>query len=176
MEEITSQMEEGLALEFTTDELLEAGKEFRNVLVVKLVGNRGFNRAAFKSVLRQIWNPVDDLNFTEVEGNVLIAKFNNEADRDIALYKGPWRFMGSAIQVDKWIPCKQLSELFSGKLQIWVQIHNLPVEYRNKVFALRFAEKAGKVIQSPYVNEGKTLTEEGQIHRDEVRKYVKFKV
>lgn len=147
MEEIVHQIEEGLAIKFTEKEIDEAGQEFRNALVVKLVGNRGFNRAAFRILLRQIWNPEEGLNLMEVKGNVLIVKFNSETDRDKALVRGPWRYMGWAIQVDKWLPGKQLSELFTHKMQIWVQIHNLPIEFRNKHFALRFAEKAGKVIQ-----------------------------
>lgn len=118
MEDITYQMKEGLVVKFTEEELNDARKEFSNALVVKLVGNRGFNRAAFKTVLRQIWNPGDGLTFKEVEGNVLIAKFKNEVDRDKALMRGPWRFMRWAIQVEKWIPGKQLSELF-GTSRPW---------------------------------------------------------
>lgn len=77
--------------------------------------------------------------------------------------------MGWGIQVEKWVPAKQISEIFSDKLQLWVQIHNLPVEYKDIKYAIRFAEKAGQVIQSLELREGKT-------QRDEVRKYTKFKV
>lgn len=69
----------------------------------------------------------------------------------------------------KWTPGKHVSELFSDKIQLWVQIHNLPVEYRGKQFAIRFAEKAGKVIQSSKGNEGKA-------GMDDIRKYIKYKV
>lgn len=65
---------------------------------------------------------------------------------DKVLNRGPWRFMGCALEVGKWKPGKQLTDLFTGKMHIWVQIHNLPVEYRNRRFAVRFAEKTGTVI------------------------------
>lgn len=73
------------------------------------------------------------------------------------------------MQIEKWAPGKKIAELFSEKIQIAIQIHNLPVEYRRKQFAVRFAEKVGTVIHD---FEGK----ESDVGRDEVRKYTKFKV
>lgn len=169
LELITTQIEEGLAVRFTEDELQQAGKEFENALVVKIIGNRGYNRSAFKTVLRELWNPTEGLKFTEVEGNIQIAIFNNASDRDKVLAKGPWRFMGWALQVEKWVPGKQIAELFTDKLHLWIQIHNLPVEYRHNQFAIRFAEKAGRVIQVSGTKEGSDI-------RDDIRKFIKFKI
>lgn len=147
METLSTQMAEGLAVRFSEEELQRAGEEFTNSLAVKLIGNRGFNRTTFKTVLRELWKPTGSLKFTEIEGNILIAKFYNASDRDKVISRGPWRFMGWAVQIEKWVAGKQITELFTEKLQLWVQIHNLPVEYRNKHFALRFAEKPGIVIR-----------------------------
>lgn len=73
------------------------------------------------------------------------------------------------VQVDKWSPRKHISELFSNIIQLWIQIHNLPVEYRNNHYGSRFAVKAGKIIQN-------SENEEGNSGRDEIQKFVKFKV
>lgn len=93
-------MEEGLAVKFREDELKEAVKPFENSLLVKIVVNRGSNRATFKKVLMELWNPVNSLKFTELKGNVLIATFAQESDRDRVLSRGPWRFMGWTLQVE----------------------------------------------------------------------------
>lgn len=173
MEEITNQLEEGLSVKFTEEELHEVGKDFKFAAVIKLVVNRGFNRAALKTVLIEIWKSVDDgVSFTEVEGNVLIARFNNEVDRNKALHQGPWRFMGISSREMGY--GEILSELFSAKLQLWIQIHNLPVEYSAKMFAIRFTEKAGKVIETSENNQ--TQSQKNEIPRDVVRKYIKFRV
>lgn len=101
VEEIINQMDEGLAVKFSEEDLKEAGKEYETSLLIKLVGTRTYNRTAFKTVLRELWNPVHGLKFTAVEGNVLIEEFNHEADRNKVLSRGPWHFMGWAIQVEK---------------------------------------------------------------------------
>lgn len=82
---ITSQMEEGLAVRFKDEELRQAGKSFVNSLVVKLMGNRGFNRMASKMVLRDLWKPEEGMKFYEVEFNVMIVSFIRESDRDRVL-------------------------------------------------------------------------------------------
>lgn len=67
VEALTSQVEEGLAVKFTAQELQDAGKEFVNSIMVKIVGNRGYNRAAFKTVLWELWKPTAGLKFTELK-------------------------------------------------------------------------------------------------------------
>lgn len=141
VDDLTTQMEEGLAVKFTDDELEEAGKAIENSLVVKIMGNRSYNRAAFKKVLRDLWQPAEGLKFTEVGGNVLLATFPQESDRDRFLSRGPWRFMGWALHVEKWIPGKPIPELFTAKLQLWIQIYNLPIEYRNTQFLFGLLKK-----------------------------------
>lgn len=106
MDDITNQREEGHAIGFTKEELNEAGKEFENSLVVKMVGNRGYNKTTLKTARRELWKPKNGLKFMEIEGNILIAKFNEESDMFQVIYKGPWRFMGWALQVEKWCPGK----------------------------------------------------------------------
>lgn len=96
VDELATQMDEGLAVKFTEEELRQAKKDFENSLVLKLTGGRGFNRTAFKTVLRELWCPTGDLSFTEIEGNVLIAKFTLRSDLQKVLDKGPWRFREAA--------------------------------------------------------------------------------
>lgn len=129
LEIITNQIDEGLAVRFTEEEVYEAGKDFLQSLVIRLVGNRGYNKAALKSVLKELWKPKYGLKFTEVEGNILIAKFADESDLENVLAKRPWRFMGWVVEIERWKSGKQLSELFSNRIQLWIQIHNLPVEF-----------------------------------------------
>lgn len=70
IEEIANQMDEGLAVKFSEEDLKVAGKDYETSLLIKLVGNRTYNSTAFKTVLRDLWNPIHGLKFTEVEGNV----------------------------------------------------------------------------------------------------------
>lgn len=50
---------------------------------------------------------------------------------------------------------------FTNKIQLWVKIHNLLVEYRNNQYA--------KMIQA-------SKNKEGNAGKDEIRKFVKFKI
>lgn len=52
MKEMTKQTE-GIAVKFTEEEVREAGSEFENSLVIKLLGGRGYNRGAFKTVVKE---------------------------------------------------------------------------------------------------------------------------
>lgn len=156
-------------VKFSEEELHEARKDFANSLVVKIVGSRGYNQTTFKTVLRDLWNPSSGMKFTEIEGNIMITQFNSVSDRDKVLTRGPSQFMGWALLVEKWTPGKQIVELFSKRIQLWVQIHNLPVEYRQNQFALRFVEKAGSVIHDLDCNDSAA-------GRDDIRKFIKVKV
>lgn len=82
VEKLSMHLEMGLAVSFTEEELLEARKDLENSLVVKLVGGRNFNRSSFKTILKKLWCPEGGLNFSEVEGNILIAKFARKEDME----------------------------------------------------------------------------------------------
>lgn len=55
--ELTSQMEEGLAVKFSEDELQVAVKDFDNTLVVKLVGGAQFQQGSFQNRSQRTMEP-----------------------------------------------------------------------------------------------------------------------
>ncbi|KAL9689957.1 hypothetical protein QQ045_010350 [Rhodiola kirilowii] len=60
---------------------------------------------------------------------------------------GSWTFMGWAVTVEKWRVGSVPMDYNSNVIRMWVQIHNIPVEYRKSNTPRELADLAGKVIK-----------------------------
>lgn len=109
------------------------------------------------------------MSFAEVEDGILVASFTNEEDKERVLRNGPWLHLGSPILVAKWEAGKQQEDLFSEKIQLVVQVHDLPMEMRSEETGRRCAGVAGSVTEiiKPYQNSD---------HIVQRRRFYKFKV
>ncbi|KAL9691026.1 hypothetical protein QQ045_011443 [Rhodiola kirilowii] len=55
--------------------------------------------------------------------------------------------MGKAVLVERWWRGAAPGEYCSSSIRIWVQIHNIPVEYRERAVPNNLAELVGRVIK-----------------------------
>lgn len=106
---------------------------------------------------------------SEVEDNVLMASFEKDEDKERIFKNGPWLHLGNLILVARWEAGKQLEEFFSKKIQLVVQIHDLPIEMRTKMTARRCAAVADTILESIKLNQYCAIN----LHR---RRFFKFKV
>ncbi|KAI9191558.1 hypothetical protein LWI28_009958 [Acer negundo] len=75
--------------------------------------------------------------------------FNKSENRDAVWKRGPWHFDNHLVVLEKPTGAGEISDLAFAKVEMWVQIHNLPLMYMNRKAARLIAEEIGPVIEIP---------------------------
>ncbi|KAJ1430901.1 Ribonuclease H superfamily [Sesbania bispinosa] len=72
-----------------------------------------------------------------------------------AVQDGPWFVMGHLLSLQNWIPEAAVHEVSYDKVEFWVQLHGLPLEYMSNSNAVKVARLLGDIvmIEDPYVGE-----------------------
>ncbi|TXG56665.1 hypothetical protein EZV62_017978 [Acer yangbiense] len=118
-------------------------------LVGKVLSGKRVNREAFKSLIEQLWSLFGAVETELVGVNTFMFYFNNQVDRDRIWQRGPWYFEKSLIALEKPTGAGNISFLGFNKVELWVQISDVPIMCMNRRTAKWLAEHIGVVIDIP---------------------------
>ncbi|KAL9662854.1 hypothetical protein QQ045_027689 [Rhodiola kirilowii] len=85
----------------------------------------------------------------------MVVKLRSEEEQRRVLEGGPWTFMGWAVTVEKWRNGSIPTNYNSNTIRMWVQIHNIPVEYSESNTPRELADLVGKVVKEEKHDENK---------------------
>ncbi|TXG63929.1 hypothetical protein EZV62_010923 [Acer yangbiense] len=123
--------------------------EVNHCLVGKVLSGKRVNREAFKMLIDQLWSPFGAVETELVGDNIFMFYFNNQVDRDRIWQRGPWYFEKSLIALEKPSGTGNIALLGFNKVELWVQIHEVPIMCMNRRMAKWMAEQIGEVIDIP---------------------------
>ncbi|TXG49106.1 hypothetical protein EZV62_024981 [Acer yangbiense] len=141
--------EDGAIHEPAEDAQLDGVAEVNPYLVGKVLSGKRVNRDAFKTLIEQLWSPFRAVETEVVGDNIFMFYFNNQVDRDRIWQMGPWYFEKSLIALEKPVGTGNISLLGFNKVELWVQIHDVPIMYMNRRMEKWMAEQIGEVIDIP---------------------------
>ncbi|TXG51202.1 hypothetical protein EZV62_023726 [Acer yangbiense] len=118
-------------------------------LVGKILSSKKVNRDAFIHLIEQLWSPFGRVGIELVEVNVFLFKFNNQEERNRIWQRGPWYFDKSLIVLVKPEGMGNISQLCFNSVEMWVQIHDVPIICMNRRLAKWMAEQIGRVVDIP---------------------------
>ncbi|CAM8920943.1 unnamed protein product [Rhodiola kirilowii] len=147
VEVLSGKLKGELAVSVKKEVRKQAEEGFRWAVVIRMSNGRSVNAPALVAAMEKAWNTKPNLHFQEMADNRVVVKLNNEEEHIRAIEGGPWTFMGWAVIVEKWRRGTTASNFNSWNIRIWVQVHNVPVELRDRAVPKELAELAGKVIK-----------------------------
>lgn len=118
-------------------------------LVGKVLSTKKVNRDAFIGVIEQLWNPFGRVEIEAFADNIFVIYFNNLEVRESIWARGPWHFDQNLIVLEKPKGAGDISNLSFSMVEMWVQIHNLPLMCMNRRVAKAIAEQIGTSIEIP---------------------------
>ena len=79
--------------------------------------------------------------------------FDNKDDVDRILSSEPWSFDKYLVVLERYEGQTPLEDLKFDKVSFWVQVHNIPIGYRNKSIAEDICEAIRRVDRSTKVSD-----------------------
>lgn len=114
------------AIKVTKQEIKEARDQWRNVVIVKLVGGKvglGF----LKGRLARLWNPTGEMEVIDLNHDYFVIQFGNAANYNHVFDGGPWIILGHYLVVQQWKLEFKPTECELGEVVVWVRIHDFPI-------------------------------------------------
>lgn len=95
----------------------------------KVIADVDLCRKPLKEKILESWNLLHEAQASLVGVNTFLFKFASAADRSRVLLQGPWSVFGYHLVLKPWEANKAPQEIDFSTTDLWLQAHNLPLEY-----------------------------------------------
>ena len=106
------------------------------------------------STFKPLWRAENDFKIQREGDHKVLFIFDNKEDVDRILSTEPWSFDKSLVVTQSFDRNSSVEELSFDKVSFWVQVHNIPIRYRNRSVAEDICDSIGQVHRSAENSEG----------------------
>ena len=103
---------------------------------------------AVARTFKPLWRAPKGFKISNEGGHKAIFTFDEKEDVDRVLATEPWSFDKSLVILQRYDKQGPLEELSLDKTTFWVQVHNIPISYRNRAVVEDICEAIGLVDRS----------------------------
>jgi hypothetical protein len=132
-------------IEIAVDSVQDLWHKGSKCLVGRLGVPKKLNKEAFKAILLRIWRPVGTVLFKEVQENLWLFEFEEEADKQKVMAGRPWSYDRTLLILNEFDGRLAPDQLDFTLSPIWVQIHNMPLGCMNRAVGTQIGSTLGKV-------------------------------
>lgn len=86
--------------------------------------------------MRDAWDLAQEVKIRPLEENLYMLQFSCLGDWERVMQEGPWEHKGKAVVLAHYDGFTRPSTIALNKIDIWMQIHDLPDGYFSKIKAL----------------------------------------
>lgn len=133
-------------------------EQTQGALVGKVITDKSLNRSAIKNMLGKAWGNPDGLQVSDIGPNMFLFTFNSKEEAMEVFHKSPWYVMNKLMSLQEWVPHISLTEINFSRVNFWIQIQGLPLEFISVKCAEKILQHVGVIldIEDPRVD-GKLL-------------------
>lgn len=133
-------------------------------LVGKMISLKQVKNNAVYNVLKAAWSAYGSVKMSDLEGEVMAFDFESQADRDRVFDMSPWSIHGHCLNLKVCPPNRCIGEVDFGRIQMWIQIHDLSLEMLSLENAKHAASSIGICLE---------IDSETEMHK---RGYIRMRV
>ncbi|KAK8615747.1 hypothetical protein V6N13_017329 [Hibiscus sabdariffa] len=133
----------------------EGVEDWKFSLVGQFIGPAP-NFSAMQKIVGILWGKMSTVKVSIAGTNLYVFTFVNATARDWVLENGPWHIQHKPLVLRRWEPNLQKLDFDLQKMQIWVQLHNVPLE----LFSRKGLSYIASAIGSPLYMDSVTASRE----------------
>ncbi|OMO89794.1 hypothetical protein COLO4_19587 [Corchorus olitorius] len=136
----------------SSEDVMVTREETHKCIVGFLLDMRRFSSETIQRWANQEWDPHGEITVVGRDDNRYLIYISDETDRRVALEQTPWSYQGALFATRRWNPNVPLRDMVLDRIELWLQIVGLPVEYQNNIVAEKLARTAGEIIKIDWVH------------------------
>ncbi|PIA28455.1 hypothetical protein AQUCO_06900016v1 [Aquilegia coerulea] len=119
---------------------------WKDAIIAKVIGCQ-VSLLRFKDHIQRIWRPAGTLSVIDLGNSSFIIKFTDVYDYKKSLLEGPWTIFNHYISLQRWRPRFRSNHTIHLITSVWIQIHNLLIEWFNREILFFIAQALGHPIK-----------------------------
>lgn len=108
----------------------------RWMAIARVHSDKTYSQYWFYRNMRVAWDLAQEVKIRPLEENLYTMQFSCLGDWERVMEEGPWNFKGKAVILAEYDGFTKPSSIELNKIDIWIQIHDLPDGFFSKVKAL----------------------------------------
>lgn len=162
---------------FVLDGDTEGGiNRYELCLVGRFLTEKTINMRAMKSKMADVWKPMTGINIKELEQGIYLFQFFQAQDMQWVTNGGSWTFDNAMLVLEKVPPGEESTNVQLWHINIWLQIHDLPMGFMSETVGKQLGNFFGEFLQYDAKNNSSIWRECMRIRiRLDVRKPLKRK-
>ncbi|RYR57613.1 uncharacterized protein At4g02000-like [Arachis hypogaea] len=117
-------------------------------MVGKIISDKEVSFNTCKAALLGIWGNPEGVAITEVGRNKVLISFR-DASKSVQIRKGgPWSIRGNLVNLQMWNGRQSVYDVDHKTMELWVQIHGLPLQYITTKSAEIIGKRLGVVMET----------------------------
>ena len=125
--------------------LTEEQAELEHVLAVKFLTKRALNIDAIAKTFTPLWRAKNGFKIQKEGDHVVLFTFDDKSELEKIVAAKPWSFDKHIMVLQNYDKEVDLTEMEFKWVTFSVQVHDIPIRFRNKQVAERICEAIGKV-------------------------------
>ncbi|KAL0002652.1 hypothetical protein SO802_016433 [Lithocarpus litseifolius] len=125
--------------------LSEEQAEVEHVLAVKFLTKRALNIDAIAKTFTPVWRAKNGFKIQKEGDHVVLFTFDDKSEMEKIVAAEPWSFDKHLMVIQNYDKEVDITEMEFKWVTFWVQVHDIPIRFRNRRVAERICEAIGKV-------------------------------
>lgn len=113
------------------------------IIAAQFFTKHALSMEAVARTFKPLWKADNDFTVSKEGSHKALYMFDNKEDVDRILSSEPWSFKKYLVVLERYERQTPLEDLKFDKAYFWVQVHNIPIGYRNKSVAEDICEAIG---------------------------------
>ena len=124
-----------------------------HIIAAQFFTKRALSMDAVAKTFKPLWRANNGFTVSKEGSHKALFIFDNKDDVDRILSSEPWSFDKYLVVLERYEGQTPLEDLKFDKVSFWVQVHNIPIGYRNKSIAEDICEAIRRVDRSTKVSD-----------------------
>jgi hypothetical protein len=137
--------EEGFCFDFDDEE--DEQVDLRWCLVGRFLCERAIHFNSMKVRMADLWKPVKGVTIKEATTGKFLFHFAHPLDMEAVLNGGPWSFDNNTLVLEQVQLGMQVDQIPLFHVNLWVQIHNLPMGLMKEKVGIQLANYIGAFVE-----------------------------
>ena len=125
--------------------LMENHAETEWVLAAKFLTRQALNLDAIAKTFSPLWRATNGFKVRKEDDHIVLFTFKDQPDMMRVLAGEPWNFDKYLVALQEFDGSKDVRDMKFDHATFWIQVHDLPLRFRNRVVAEQLCEALGTV-------------------------------
>ncbi|XP_023904239.1 uncharacterized protein LOC112015993 [Quercus suber] len=140
---LTLSKTEGVDLQLTEDQA-----EVELIVATKFLTKRALNIETIVKTFTPLWRTKNGFNVKREGDHIVLFTFDDKSEMEKILTIELWSFNKHLVVLQRYDRETNLTDMEFNKVTFWVQVHDIPIRFRNKRVAARICSSIGTVNET----------------------------